>query len=47
MYTSICALNTGNSNKYREVQNVGNEDIMYKPLLNYIDVETLMDEVDF
>ena len=32
------------SNKEREVQDVGDEDILYKPLLNDIDVETLMNE---
>ena len=33
-----------NSNKEREVQDVGDEDIMYEPLLDDIDVETLMNE---
>ena len=33
-----------NSNKEKEVQDVGDEDIMYEPLLRYMNVETLMDE---
>ena len=34
-------MNDDNSNKERKVQDVGDEDVMYKPLLNDIDVETL------
>ena len=35
------------SNKEREVQDVGEEDIMYEPLSDDIDAETLMNEDDF
>ena len=35
------------SNQEREVQDVGEENIMYEPLLDDIDVETLMNEDDF
>ena len=35
------------SNKKREVQDVGDEDIMYEPLLDNIDAETLMNGDDF
>ena len=35
------------SNKEWEIQDMGDEDIMYKPLLDNIDVETLTNESDF
>ena len=35
------------SNKERKVQDVGDEDIMYEPLLDDIAAETLMNEADF
>ena len=34
-------------NKEREVQNVGNKDIVYEPLLDNMDAETLMNEGNF
>ena len=36
-----------NGNKEREVQDVGDENIMYEPLLDDIDADTFMDEDDF
>ena len=47
LYTSTCALKTVKSNKEREVQNVGDDDIKYEQLLNDIDLEILMDEDAF
>ena len=35
------------SKKEREVQDMGNEDIMYEPLLDDIDGETLVNEDNF
>ena len=39
----IVSTNDDNSNEERVVQDVGGEDIMYEPLLDVVDVETLMD----
>ena len=36
-----------NSDRESEVQDIGDEHVMYEPLLDDIDMETLMQEADF